>query len=121
MPGRGLELAIAIKLIAKEIGHEDRPGRDLLDQRGQARLIDLKDARARRHVTRPGGLIDEGGGDAEDQVGATLIGDRLPAFGIEDMPQQRRGRRLAVGTGNHDGALVEAPRELGQNRGVDPA
>ena len=121
MPGGGFQFAIAIELVAKKIGHDDRPGCNFLYQSRQAGLVDLEEADRCRHRAVPAGAIEDRGRHAEDQVGARLVGHRRMALRLEDVAQQRGGGRLAIGPCHHDGSVGERARELGEDRWVDPA
>src|ERR1700682_4152911 len=121
MGGRRFQLAVAVELVAKEIGNDDRAGRDLLDESRQAGLVDLEETDRRRHGAAPAGLVHDRGRHAENQVRPSLVGDGRMALRLEDMSQQRGGRRLAIGSGDHDGSVGQGARQLGEDFWVDPA
>ena len=117
---RRLQLSVPVQLVTEEIRHNDHARPGFGDQQRQAGLVDLEHADARRQRARPRGPVDQGRGDAEDEVGARLVGDRRPPPRIQDVPDQRRGRGLAVGPAHDNAAAVEAGGELGQDSPVDP-
>ena len=121
MRGRRLQLAIAIELIPKEIRHDNRSGRDFLDEVRQTGLVDLEKADRCREVPGPARPVDDRRRHAEHQVGAGLIGDRRMTLRLEDVPQQGRSGRLAIGPGDDDGAVAQRARELREDGRVDPA
>ena len=118
---RRLQLTVAVELVAEQVGHDDGPGRDFLDEPRQARLIDFEQPNIRVQPAGPGGAIHHGRGDAIDQVGARLVGDGSPALRLENVPQKGRRRRLSVRAGDHHRPLIERAGERGQNFGIDPA
>ena len=102
--GDGLELAVAVELVAEEIAEQDRPRLDAPGDLGERRLVDLEEAELR--VAR----VEQGGGDARDEVGAGgVVGD--PHARPQDLREHRRRRRLAVRRRDEHGAVRQLPGE----------
>ena len=121
MGGGGFQLAVPVELVAKKIGNHDRTGRDLLNQSGQAGLIDLEQTDVGGQLAGPAGSVDHRRRHSEDEVCASLVGDDLLALRLEDVPQQGRRGRLAIGSRDHHRSLGERARKFGEDLRIDPA
>ena len=120
MGRRRLQLTVAVELVAEQVRHDDGPRRDFLDEPGQARLIDFEQPNIRVQPAGPARTIHHRRGHPKDQVGAGLVGDGPPTLRLEDVPQERRRRRLSIRAGDHDRALIERPGQGGQNPRIHP-
>ena len=98
--GDRVELAVAVELVAEQIGQQQRARLQLVDDLAEPELVDLEEpciavARA----------IHERGGDATGHVRASTVVHEVRARALEDPGHHRGGRRLAVG-GRDDGAAA---------------
>src|SRR4029077_4812109 len=117
----GLELAVAVELVAEEV-EDDRGLRlDLFDRPGQARLVDLEHAPVGAEPAVGAGAAERGGGGAEDEVGAGAVADHAVTRAFEQPRDQARGRRLAVGAGDEDRSMREVARQPREDLRVDRA
>ena len=100
-----LELAIAVELVAEEVGDEYRTRLHAPCHLGQRRLVHLEEAELR--IRRR----EEGGGDPGDEVRARgVVGE--PEARPQDLRRHRRRGRLAVRRADHGAAVLESSRQL---------
>ena len=122
--GDGIDLAVAIELVAEEV-EEGRDARaEAGEQSGQLRFIDLEHADRAIILGYLTGSIrsrNVGGEQAAFEVGAGPVGQRLEASLREDRGEQVRGGGLSVGAGDGDHTLREAGGERADEVGGDRA
>ena len=100
--GDGLELAVAVELVAEEIAQEHRARLDAPGDLGERGLVDLEEAELRV------ACVEQGGGDARDEVGAGgVVGE--PHARPQDLREHRRRRRLPVRRRDEHGAARQFP------------
>jgi hypothetical protein len=102
---QAVDLAIAVELVAEEVGEHDHPGPpEGVDGGRHDRLVDLEQGETGFGPAR------ESGGDARQQVGALAVVHEVAA-GVGERPGRHvGGRGLAVRAGHDGEALGEAPR-----------
>ena len=105
--GEGLDLAVAVELVAEEVAEHDQ-------RRGRARAATCG-SQASSTSKRPSlaALLEQRRRDAPGHVRAGPVVDRVAAVGGEDRGDHPRGRRLAVGRADDRHAAVEAGAEAG--------
>ena len=91
--GDRLELAVAVELVAEEVAQRQRVRLHAAHDRGQRRLVALEQPELGGCSTA--GAVDEGGGNAREQVGAGRVAAEVDGR-IEDGGDHRARRRLAV-------------------------
>jgi hypothetical protein len=104
--GDGVELTVAIELVAEEVVQQHDARARAADELRQGRLVGLDDAdlAARRAGQRRAG--DEGADDAADEVRPrAVMNDRMARF-LEDVRNHAGGRCLAVGAGDDHRAMI---------------
>ena len=124
--GDRLELAVAVELVAEEVGQQHRPGTQLGDDAVEPELVDLEEAlvalcvhergrHAAGHV-RPGAVVDE--------PHAAAAEDRRDHRGRRRLPVRRADDRAAAGQARGqlaDRARLHAKEQpAGQRRAAPP-
>ncbi len=103
----GVDFAVAVELIAEEVGEDDDVGGDGARDLGQGRFIDLQNGEAMLGVGDGAGerrFFDEHRRDAAHEVRAAAVVERAEAGGGGDAAEHQRRRRLAVRAGDGDDA-----------------
>ena len=101
--GDRVELAVAVELVAEQVGQQQRARLQLVDDLAEPELVDLEQAGVA--VAR---AVHERGGHAAGHVRAGAVVDQPRAGALEDAGHHRRGRRLAVGGRDHGAAALQA-------------
>ncbi len=101
--GEQLELAIAVELVAEQVGEQQQPRVELLGHARQPGLVDLEQPQ----LPAPAPGVEQGGGHSPRHVGpGAVVDDGAP--GALEAGRQHRGRgRLAVRGRDQQRALVE--------------
>ena len=107
--GEGLDLPVAVELVAEEVAEDDQRGVELGRHLRQPGLVDLEEALA-------AALLEQRGRDAPGHVRPGPVVHRLAAHGGEDRGDHPGSRRLAVRGADH-GRRVEPGAEAGDRVG----
>ena len=86
--GDGLDLAVAVELVAKQVGEHGDARSQLRQRRRHRRLVDFEDAEAALGLSSAAVGVDgqrQVGGDAAHQVGAAGVGERPQAGGARGL------------------------------------
>ena len=108
--GDRVELAVAVELVAEQVGEQQRARLQLVDHRPEPELVDLEQPEVAVELAPAaarGGR--QGGGDATRHVRAGAVVDETRAGALEDRRHHRGRRRLAVGGRDHDAAVLQPP------------
>ncbi len=115
--GEALELAVAVELVAEEVGEHDQARVELVGDARQPRLVDLEQALGPA-------LLEQRGRDSPRHVGAGAVVDRRAARGGEHARDHARGRRLPVRRADDRRALgqrgAEARDRVGREAQQEP-
>ncbi len=111
--GDRVELAVAVELVAEQVGQQQRARLQLVDDLPEPELVDLEEAGVA--VGRAG---HERGGHAAGHVRPGPVVDEVRARALEDARHHRGGRRLAVGGRDHGAAALAAGRPGARWRGA---
>ena len=126
--GDRVELAVAVELVAEQVGQQQRARLELVDDLPEPELVDLEEA-----GVAVGRAVHEGGRHAAGHVRPGPVVHEMRAGALEDAGDHRRGRGLAVGGRDHgaaalepraqacDGVGLEAHEELARQRGAAAA
>ena len=118
--GDRLQLAVAVELVAEQVGEQHRARLDLLGDLAEPELVDLEQAEVAGELTA---ALARGAGerrrDPARHVRPGAVVDEARARALEDRRDHRRRRGLAVGGGDHDAAAVQLRRQLPDGVGLD--
>ena len=114
-----LELAIAIELVAEQVGHDHHPRRRCLHHRRETGLVDLEDADLCSNGAVKVAVLDDRRRQAGEQVGPCAVAHDARPRGLEEGAQQARRSGLAVGPGDHQRPLLQAMAEFLKGAPVD--
>ena len=120
--GDGVDLAVAVELVAEEVGEEEDARLEGAHGLRESGFVDLEDAEASlrvRQASQQAGVVEQGGGDAAHEVGAASIVQRAAAGLRGDAAEHVGGCGLAVGAGDDDGAAAELRRQPFDESGLD--
>ena len=114
--GQQLELAVAVELVAEQVGEQEQARVELVGDGRQPGLVDLEQPQ----LAAPAARVEQRGGDAPGHVRAGAVVDHGAARSLQAGRQHRRGGRLAVGGRDQQGALVEVARHLPERARREP-
>jgi hypothetical protein len=117
--GDGVDLAIAIELVPKEVVQEDQAGADKTHNLRKGGLVRFDDRDIATGISTDRRLRCECADDAPDQVGAGTIVHDTQSTGSEDIGNDARGRGFAIGAGHDDRALGKPGRQFREHSGID--
>ncbi len=107
-----MDLAVAVELIAEDVGQQHHSGLQLADRGRQRRFVDFEQADVRPRLTVEAGLFRHRADQASKQVRAGPIVEGSHLIPTQQVGDQARGRRLAVGAGNHHAAQRQAAHDV---------
>ena len=112
--GDGVDLAVAVELVPEEVEEHDHAGGEARREQGEHGLVDLEDADAGGAVdpAGPASLRDERGDEPPLEVRSRAVGDGGEARAPRDRRKQVRRRRLPVGAGDADHAVLKRRRRV---------
>jgi hypothetical protein len=118
--GNRVELAVAVELVAKQVGEEHGAGVQLRADAVQPELVDLEQAQlAGDRSMAPGGRR-QGRRHAPGHVGPRPVVDETGARALEHRRRHGRGRRLAVRGRDDRAAAGQAGRQVLDGVGIQP-
>ena len=118
-PREGVELEVAVHLVAEEVRDDDGARPDAPDDSRERGLVDLEEPEVAARLAGPGRVGEERGGDAAVEVGARAVVDRRPAGRARDVGEHPRGRRLPVRAAHAHDAMRQLARERADEVGVE--
>ena len=110
--GDDLELAVAVELVAEEVGEQQRARAQLADHGAEPELVDLEEPEAAVELApaAPRGRRQRGRDPAGHVRARAVVHERL-ARALEDRRDHRGRRRLAVGRADHRAAVLQPRAE----------
>jgi hypothetical protein len=116
-----LELAVAVELVAEEVGEQQRARAQLAHHGTEPELVHLEEPERPRELApaAPGGARERRG-DAAGHVRARPVVHERLARALEDGRDHRRRRRLAVRGADHRAAVLQPGAEQPDGMRLQP-
>ena len=118
--GHEVDFAVAVKLIAEDVGEQNSARPNFLEGGGNGRLIDLEQANIGVRPAVEAALGDDRRDEAGHKVGAGPVVKCSDVTLTQDVGDQAARRRLAVRAGYQHGAVAQSPGDGAEGRRVDP-
>ena len=117
--GDDVQLAVAVELVAEQVGQQQRARADLRDELVEPELVDLEQTGvARDPPAGPRGL-QQRARDPAGHVRARAVVHQLVAAALQDRRDHRRGRRLAVGRRDDRRPVRQPPSQRPDRVGLE--
>ena len=116
--GDRLQLAVAVELVAEEVGQQQRARRELGHDAVQPELVDLEEPGVAVDPVGAARRAEQHAGQAAGHVRPGAVVHEARAAVLEDRRDHRGRRRLAVRRRDHRAALRQAARELADRAGL---
>ena len=107
-----VQLAVAIQLIAKQVGQHHGVRLEEFQHPSGGRLVHLQTGVFRIEFPHPVGRQRQGGGHAGEHIGAGVVAHHRVSLPFQGGAEEIVGGGLAVGAADHEGVLVDAANEV---------